>query len=548
MLGSFLLEEGKMKINAVSYARFSSNNQRETSIEIQQEHISRYCQDNGINLIKEYVDRAISATSDNRPQFQQMIKDAETGLFSYVVIYNTSRFARNISDHLKYRAILESYGIRIVSVQESFDDSTPEGDLMSNFMMSINQYYSKDLGRKTYLGCLETAKACLHVGGQPPFGFKVNKEQKYEINEEEAVVVRLVFNMVASGSSNSDICDVLNKKGFKTRKGKPFDTDFSGMLRNRKYMGEYSWNNRSRSSLTRNLTVKERETVRIPNGIPAIVKEELFNKVQIIIDKRKHQKTKNVKNNHLLTGLLRCGKCGYRMNIDSDKNGNGKRNFQRFDYRCYSMNRKRADCDTKSIRVDNYDTYITNLLFNVLLNERYTKKIYKLIREKLGQEYERARKELIESQMAYNKTKDEIKNLVATLAEARSLAYQEIIKEIERMTLLKNTLEKNIEQQKKEIQEYPIFTESMIESRLIKMKSMVKRRTIEYIKPILRILVNEIDTTKDEILVKVNLNAYLTGKCSKELEIFIVEDTENIRNTNNQLKQKLNWGALTMRV
>lgn len=153
-----------MIINAVSYARFSSNNQREASIEIQQEHINRYCKDNGMTIIKEYVDRAMTATSDNRPQFQQMIKDAESGLFSYVIVYNTSRFCRNIQDHLRYRSILESYGIRLISVQESFDETTPEGDLMSNFMMSINQYYSRDLGRKTYLGCLETAKEGKAVG------------------------------------------------------------------------------------------------------------------------------------------------------------------------------------------------------------------------------------------------------------------------------------------------------------------------------------------------------------------------------------------------
>ena len=128
-----------MTINAVSYARFSSLNQREASIEIQQEHINRYCRENGITIIKEYVDRAFSATSDNRPQFQQMIKDAESRLFSYVIVYNSSRFARNLQDHLRYRSILESCGVRIVSVNENFDKTTPEGDLMSNFMMSINQ-------------------------------------------------------------------------------------------------------------------------------------------------------------------------------------------------------------------------------------------------------------------------------------------------------------------------------------------------------------------------------------------------------------------------
>ena len=171
-----------MIVNAVSYARFSSNNQREASIEIQQEHIYKYCKDNGINIIKDYVDRAVSATSDNRPQFQQMIKDAESGLFSYVVVYNSSRFCRNIQDHLKYRAILEANNVKILSVNENFDESTPEGDLMSNFMMSINQYYSKDLGRKTFLGCMETARNGMNVGGKVLYGYDI-VDQKFIINE-----------------------------------------------------------------------------------------------------------------------------------------------------------------------------------------------------------------------------------------------------------------------------------------------------------------------------------------------------------------------------
>ena len=144
-----------MEIPVVSYARFSSQNQREASIEIQQEHINRFCKENRFHIIKEYVDRAQSATTDNRPQFQQMIADATSRCFKAVIVYTSSRFCRNIQDHLKYKAILESYGVRILSVQEDFDQSTPEGGLLSNFMMSINEYFSKDLSRKIYLGCLE---------------------------------------------------------------------------------------------------------------------------------------------------------------------------------------------------------------------------------------------------------------------------------------------------------------------------------------------------------------------------------------------------------
>ena len=537
-----------MIINAVSYARFSSNNQREASIEIQQEHINRYCKDNGITIIKEYVDRAFSATNDNRPQFQQMIKDAESGMFSYVVVYNSSRFARNLQDHLRYRSILESYGIRIISVNENFDESTPEGDLMSNFMMSINQYYSKDLGRKTYLGCLETAKECKHVGGVPLYGYGVDKEQKYYIIEDEAKIVRIIFEMIAKGHSHKEVAEKLSIIGAVNRKGKKFKADFTNMLRNRKYMGEYVWNLRKRSSVHKQVPHDSSEIVRIPNGIPAIVSEELFQKVQERLDKNNGKHAKPENRSYLLSSLLFCGTCGFRMYVDRDANGNGKRNYVRYNYRCYSKSKGRFDCDTKDIRIDQLDAYITNLLFCVLLNDRYAKNIYRLIREKLGQEYERIRKSLVNSQIEIDKTKREIQNLISTLAEARPIAYQEIVKEVERLTTRKNDLESRMKLLRNELDEYPVFNEGMILSNLQKIKKLVKNRTTEYLRTAVRLLIKEIVITNEEIQTKVNLNAYITGNTSKDLEIGIVEETENVRDTNKQLRQRLNWSSLIIRI
>lgn len=538
-----------MIINAVSYARFSSNNQREASIEIQQEHINRYCKDNGITIIREYIDRALSATSDNRPQFQQMIKDAESGLFSYVIVYNTSRFCRNIQDHLRYKSILESYGVRIISVNENFDETTPEGDLMSNFMMSINQYYSKDLGRKTYLGCLETARSCKHVGGVPPYGYGVDNDQNYFINEEEAKVVRLIFDMLDHDYSATEICRKLEENGYRNRKGKKFRPDFSNMVNNRKYMGEFVWNLRKRSPvLNRSIIDSNGETdiVQVPHGIPAIISEEQFLRVQKKVALKKHSHINSEKRNYLLSSLVRCGCCGYRMYVDRDANGNGKKNWTRFNYRCYSNSKRRADCDTKDFRVDSLDAYVINLLYNVLLNERYSKHLYLLIRESLGKDYDKTRKEIANNQIEIDKTKEEIHNLVSSLAEAKSIAYQEILKEVERLSLKKNMLESSMVLLKRSIDEFPVFNEGIVYNSLMKMKSMIKSKTVEYLKPVLRLLIKEIILGNEEVQVKVNLNAYLLEKSNKDLEVVIIEKTESIKDTEKQFNQRLSWSSLVM--
>lgn len=537
-----------MTINAVSYARFSSNNQREASIEIQQEHINRYCKENGITIIKEYVDRAFSATNDQRPNFQQMIKDAESGLFSYVIVYNSSRFSRNLQDYLRYKSILSSCGVRIISIQEAFDDQLPEGEMFQNMMMSINQYYSRDLGRKTYLGCLETAKECKHVGGVPLYGYGVDKEQKYYIIEEEAKAVRIIFEMIAEGYSHKEVAEKLDSLGIRNRKGKKFRADFTNLLKNRKYMGEYVWNLKKRSSVHTQVLHDSSEIVRIPNGIPAIVSEELFLKVQTRLDKNNRSHLPKEKRSYLLSSIIFCGTCGFRMYVDRDINGNGKRNYMRFNYRCYSKSKGRFDCNTKDIRIDQLDAYITNLLFGVLLNDRYSKNIYRLIREKLGQEYDKTRKSLINTQVEIDKIKREIQNLISTLAEARPIAYQEIVKEVERLTTRKNDLESKMKLYRNELEEYPTFSEGMILSNLQKIKDLVKNRTTEYLRTALRLLVKEIVITNEEIQTKINLNSYISGNNTKDLEIVIVEETENVKDTNKQLRQRLNWGSLVIRI
>lgn len=541
-----------MIINAVSYARFSSANQREASIEIQQEHINKYCEENGITIIKEYVDRAMSATSDSRPAFQQMIKDAESRMFSYVIVYSSSRFARNIQDHLKYKAILESFGVKIVCINENFDDTTPEGDLMSNFMMSINQFYSKDLARKIYLGCLSSAREGKHMGGVPLYGYSVDENRHYIINKKEAEVVRLIFDLKDKGMSNKQIAEILDKKGIKTRKGFKFRNEFSTMLHNRKYIGEYNWNVNYRKKGKAENDVKthiKSDVVCIPDAIPAIITKEQFVRVNKRISENGFVRGVGLENRkYLLSSMIRCGNCGFKMNVDFDVNGNGHHSFTRFNYRCCSKIKNRTGCDTKNIRGEFLDTYITNLLFNVLLNERYARNIYRLFRDKTGVEYQKTKNQLVNNQLEIDKIKGEIKNLMNSLAEAKSLAYQEIVREIERLSSVKVKLEEEMEHLKTQIDLMPFYSQSTIESNIIKLKSKIKKKTLEYIRPILRLLIKEIIITNEEIQTKLNLNAYVDEGSLRDFEVVIVENTDSIINPDNQLKQRLSWDALLIRI
>ena len=106
-------------MTAVIYARYSSDNQREESIEGQIRECTAYAEKNGITVVRHYIDRAISAKTDNRPQFQQMVKDSERKLFAIVLVWKLDRFARNRYDSARYKTQLKKNGVKLMSAASS---------------------------------------------------------------------------------------------------------------------------------------------------------------------------------------------------------------------------------------------------------------------------------------------------------------------------------------------------------------------------------------------------------------------------------------------
>ena len=105
-------------MTAVIYARYSTDSQREESIEGQIRECTAYAEKNGFTVVKHYIDRAISAKTDNRPQFQQMIKDSERGIFDIIIVWKLDRFARNRYDSARYKTQLKRNGVKLVSATE----------------------------------------------------------------------------------------------------------------------------------------------------------------------------------------------------------------------------------------------------------------------------------------------------------------------------------------------------------------------------------------------------------------------------------------------
>ncbi len=138
-------------MRAVIYARYSCDNQREESIEGQLRECREFAARKGYTLIGSYIDRAVSAKTDNRPEFQRMVKESSGGIFDMVIVWKLDRFARNRYDSAHYKAVLRKNGVKVISATEAISDGA-EGIILESVLEEYAEYYSAELSEKVIRG------------------------------------------------------------------------------------------------------------------------------------------------------------------------------------------------------------------------------------------------------------------------------------------------------------------------------------------------------------------------------------------------------------
>jgi len=318
-------------LTGVIYARYSSDNQREESIEGQLRECNEFAIKNDIQIVGTYIDRALSAKTDNRPDFQRMIKDSAKGMFDTIIVWKLDRFARNRYDSAHYKSILRKNGVKVTSATETISDSA-EGVLLESLLEGMAEYYSADLAEKVVRGLTENALKCKYNGGTLPIGYTIDSEQFFQLDPLTAPAVLLAFKSYAEGASMQEVTDQMNIKGIRTKRGGKISVNsVTRMLHNRKYIGEYSY----------------RDIVQ-PGGIPAIVPQDLFDKVQERMAANKKAPAKHkAEDEYLLTTKLFCGKCGCLM-VGESGTSHMKNRVHRY-YKCASVKRHKG-CDKKTVK------------------------------------------------------------------------------------------------------------------------------------------------------------------------------------------------------
>lgn len=207
-------------MKAVIYARYSSDNQREASIEGQIRECTAFAEKNGITVLRHYIDRAISAKTDNRPEFQNMIKDSNKKLFDMIIVWKLDRFARNRYDSARYKAQLKKNGVKVVSATEVISDGA-EGIILESMLEGFAEYYSVDLSEKVVRGMTDNALKCMFNGGTLPMGYVIDAEQHFQIDPVTAPYILDAFKQYDEGATMTQIRDWLNEQGMKNTRGNP---------------------------------------------------------------------------------------------------------------------------------------------------------------------------------------------------------------------------------------------------------------------------------------------------------------------------------------
>lgn len=337
---------------AVIYARFSCDNQTEQSIDGQRRVCTDFAAREGYEILGEYVDRAKSAKTDNRPEFLRMIEDAKKHQFAFIICYSVDRFSRNKYDSAIYKAKLKKCGVRVVYAVQPVSDS-PEGRMMEGILETMAEYYSDELAVKTKRGMRESALKCQRTGSVAPLGFRWTAEKKLEIDEDSAAIPRLAFEMYGNGTGKKEIVEKLNSLGYRTAKGNKFQiSSLEPMFANKKYIGIYCYG----------------DDVSIEGGCPAIIDIDLWDKVQDKLRKtKKAPAAATAKTDYLLSGKLFCGYCGAPMCGESGTSRNGTKHHY---YKCRT--RKNGEtCQKKNELKDYIEWYICeNVIALLNVSER----------------------------------------------------------------------------------------------------------------------------------------------------------------------------------
>ena len=483
---------GTIQRIGAAYIRESTEDQdKGFSPQAQEKGIREYAKRNNIRIDFFYKDLISGRSATKRDDFQRMIDEAMQKKFDAILVFHTSRFARNVGEARQYKELLrKKLGIDVISVTQNFGDfEDPSAFLNEGINELFDEHTSRQIGFWVKSACLEKRRQGKQ-NGNPPLGY-YKKQMSYDeekkrptyarqwlTHPEEASLVKRIFKMYATGKySMAEIANILTLEGQKTKYGNPFTySSLKGLLSNRVYLGLVS-------------SPRKKHLADVPStNHKAIISQELFDQCQDMISERTKKFGRPIAQHrfYLLQGLLYCEHCFQRMSKEkqdgirpmfptmqcytdtttSKKNGTR----ERYTYRC-KMGRENKMCSQKIVECSIIDKQIINFMRGFSLPED----VITMTLEKLKEMFVQARKmkrvdtrigKLLEQRRRLNVTfKAGEMDDNQYLLELQQI--KEAIKQLERQDIIQNMTAKQEDQfvvkTERFLRDFPQFLEKELE-------------------------------------------------------------------------------------
>lgn len=383
-------------IKVAIYARVSTHEQAEQgySIDAQLDILRDYCKKNGLQVYEEYVDAGISGKSlKGRVALQRLQRDAEKGLFDELLVWKTNRLARNSYNLLGILDHLEHHNVSFRSYSDNFETSTPIGKFSFQIMGAIGELERNTIVENVKMGMKQRAKKGEH-NGKLPLGYRVvpdpgnlsKRSKAVAVVPEEAIIVRKIFELYAAGRGFKSIANELNHIGYKTQTGNTFSTTaIKEILNNPFYNGKVRYNRYENWSNKRRRG-KSAEPIIADGQHEAIIHDTLWEKVQFLLQKKSFTPSRIFDGEFLLSGLIRCPKCGAAMvaSRSQSKNKYGEK-VRHLYYSCGAFRSKGSSvCSANSIRKQEAEEEVMNRLAGVLSKDHILKSIVDKMNHRLA--------------------------------------------------------------------------------------------------------------------------------------------------------------------
>lgn len=478
-------------MRAAAYARYSTDNQTENSIDTQLAAINNYCKQNGHSIVSTYIDMAMTGTNTERPDFQRMLDAAKSRQFDCVIIYDLTRGSRDVGDWFNFRKLMRSLNVEVLSTTEKLGSIDNPSEFLTELLTAgLGQHMVLQTRQKSIAGVAQRAKQGVFLGGTAPLGYDIQNGQ-YIINKAEAKTVQLVFALYAEGCSYNHIIDEVAKLKVVGKKGRPIGKNsLHSILKNERYIGNYFWNTKQRKYMGKWAGGGDNpEAVRINGIIPSIIDGDTWERVQKRMTENKRNASNSAKYEYMLSGLIECGECGGTY---TGKTNTSSKGYTTRYYVCGNKYRTRS-CKAKNINADEIEVAVVADLKNYLATANF-----ETIADVAMKAYEKSRTAKPEEEKELAECRRKMQNGLKVLLDMPDL--EEMREEVDRLRVRIAELEDIIS-----VPKGVIITRDMIVSQLKKDTANI---TPDAIPRLIKSYITKIYAHDDKLVITggVNLN------------------------------------------